>query len=161
MWQKKRHATVHLMKIYYWHDKLFFIWFDTCFWAQPRNLFCTPDKKNLPMVFLLSLWWCYCWRAIQVRWEFINLITMKVIWLHNEIKALWYSLREHDPYNFLNCCCKNIHLSGRYFLPAKSTAQLLQVAPCVLTCEILSSSPKLFPHLLWEAKWRPSEKKNK
>lgn len=161
MWQKKRHATVHLMKIYYWHDKLFFIWFDTCFWAQPRNLFCTPDKKNLPMVFLLSLWWCYCWRAIQVRWEFINLITMKVIWLHNEIKALWYSLREHDPYNFLNCCCKNIHLSGRYFLPAKSTAQLLQVAPCVLTYEILSSSPKLFPHLLWEAKWRPSEKKNK
>ena len=131
------------------------------FEPSPGIYFAPQIKKNLPLVFLLSLWWCYCWRAIQVRWEFINLGTMKVIWLHNEIKTLWYSLREHDPYNFLNCCYKNIHLSGIYFLPAKSTTQLLKVSPGMLTCEILSSSPKLFPHLLWEAKWRPSEKKKK
>ena len=148
------------MKIYYWHDKLFFIWY--LFLNPAQEFILYPRlKKNLPMVFVLSLWWCNRWRAIQVRWEFINLVTMKVIWLHNEIKTLWYSLREHDPYNFLNCCYKNIHLSGIYFLAANSTTQLLKVSPGMLTCEILSSSPKLFPHLYYEKQNGGHQKKRK
>lgn len=148
------------MKIYYWHDKLFFIWY---LFLNPAQEFILHPRLKKPtygisafsLVMLLLKSHPSEMRIHQPRNNESNMIN------YNEIKTLWYSLREHDPYNFLNCCYKNIHLSGIYFLPVKSTTQLLKVSPGMLTCENLSSSPKLFPHLLWEAKWRPSEKKKK